>query len=75
MGDFLENLIIECRIILESLFFTFLILKLTGVISWSWIWVCMPIIVPSIIALLLIALFLILNGVRKNKKEIQHDEQ
>ena len=70
MGDFFESMIIECRIILESLFFTFIILKLTGVISWSWIWVCMPIIVPSIIALILIVLYFILNGVRRKNKTV-----
>lgn len=35
-----------------SLFLIFLILKLTGVISWSWIWVLSPIWIPLIIAVL-----------------------
>ena len=70
MGDFFESVIIECRIILESLFFTFLILKLTGVITWAWIWVCLPIIVPSIIALILIVLYFILNGIRRKEEDI-----
>lgn len=38
---------------------TFIVLKLTGFIHWSWWWVLSPIWVPLIIAILLIALAVI----------------
>lgn len=34
-----------------SLFILFLILKLTGVITWSWIWVTAPLWIPVVLAL------------------------
>lgn len=36
------------------LFLTFLILKLTGVIGWSWVWVTAPLWGPFVIVLLLV---------------------
>ena len=58
MGEAIQAGIIEFRIISETLFLTFLILKLTGVITWSWWWVFAPILV--IAALILILLMIIL---------------
>lgn len=34
-----------------SLFILFLILKLTGVITWSWIWVTAPLWIPLVLGL------------------------
>lgn len=41
---------------LTVLFIVFLILKLVGVISWSWWWVFSPIWIPILIAVILIAI-------------------
>jgi hypothetical protein len=41
------------------LFFTFLILKLTGVISWSWLWVFSPIWIPVLLSIFIALLLLI----------------
>ena len=37
----------------------FIVLKLTGVISWSWLWVLSPIWISVLIAVLVIAIVLI----------------
>ena len=42
-------------------FLIFLVLKLCGVIAWSWVWVCFPLIVFAIASLLIIASAIILN--------------
>lgn len=41
---------------LTLLFIVFLVLKLVGVISWSWWWVFSPIWIPLLIAVILIAI-------------------
>jgi len=35
----------------------FIVLKLTGVITWSWIWVLSPLWIPAVISLLFFAIF------------------
>lgn len=42
-------------------FLVFLVLKLCGVIAWSWVWVCFPLIVFAIASLLIIASAIILS--------------
>lgn len=37
----------------------FIVLKLCGVISWSWFWVLSPILIPLIILLVVLMVFLI----------------
>ena len=63
MGDSLQNTIIEFRIICETLFLTFLILKLTDVITWSWWWICTP-----ILCILGLILFFIISMVTAPNK-------
>ena len=41
---------------LTLLFIVFLVLKLVGVISWSWWWVFSPIWIPLLIVVILIAI-------------------
>lgn len=41
---------------LTLLFIVFLVLKLVGVISWSWWWVFSPIWIPFLIVVILIAI-------------------
>jgi len=38
---------------------TFIVLKLTGVINWSWLWVLAPIWIPTAITLAIIVIVLI----------------
>lgn len=42
---------------------TFIILKLTGVINWSWFWVLSPIIIPIILVLTIIFISIILYAI------------
>ncbi len=44
--------------LLGAVFLVFLILKLTGVIAWSWLWVFAPLWIPALIALVGFVLFL-----------------
>ena len=37
----------------------FIVLKLCGIISWSWLWVLSPIWISAIIAIIALAIFLI----------------
>lgn len=45
------------------LFFIFLVLKLTGVITWSWWWVFSPLWIPFVIIIFLVVLVGVLSGV------------
>ena len=42
----------------------FIILKLCGVITWSWIWVLAPLWIPLAIALLVLIIACIVNSVK-----------
>ena len=54
----------------------FIVLKLTGVINWSWLWVLLPVLVPIVIVsflllgYLFIAIFLIIVS-RKSKTNLK----
>lgn len=49
------------------LFIVFLILKLTGVIAWSWVWVTAPIWIPfAALAVILVGIFLWVGLTDKN---------
>jgi len=41
------------------LFIVFLVLKLCGVITWSWLWVFSPLLIPFAIVLAVLAIWLI----------------
>lgn len=45
---------------LTPLFFLFLILKLTGVIDWSWVWVCSPLWIPAAFVVSIVGIFFII---------------
>lgn len=49
-------------IVTVALFVVFLVLKLTGVIAWSWWWVTAPIWIPFLIAVILVIAFFWLVG-------------
>lgn len=48
------------------LFLIFLVLKLTGVIAWSWVWVLAPLWISAIIAVVALVIFMFV--IRKIKK-------
>ena len=51
--------------LLTALFLIFLVLKLTGLIGWSWWWVTAPLwFVPAVVALVGILVCLFVGGVR-----------
>jgi len=39
----------------------FIVLKLTGIIKWSWIWVLSPIWISMVIAILILAIFIFIH--------------
>lgn len=48
---------------LQALTLIFIVLKLTGHISWSWLWVLSPLWIPLGIALVCGAIYLVLDNV------------
>lgn len=42
----------------------FIVLRLCGVISWSWLWVLSPLWIPTALVLLIVAIVLIVTAVR-----------
>lgn len=73
MGDELQAGIIEFRIVSETLFFTFLILKLTGVITWSWWWVFAPIWAIAVLVLILLMIALCYKIIEKRNNKVNGD--
>lgn len=51
-----------------ALAIAFIVLKLTGVIAWPWLWVLAPIWIPIIFVLMLLLALLITAGVDKLNK-------
>ena len=47
--------------ICELMFITFLVLKLVGVIDWSWWWITAPLWIPLVVVLILSIIFLIVK--------------
>lgn len=45
--------------LLGAVFLVFLILKLTGVIAWSWVWVFAPLWIPLVLGVVGFAIFLL----------------
>ena len=57
----------------------FIVLKLTGVISWSWLWVLAPIWIPTaiVLAVLLVVLIVVLvkEGVKQTEEKQRQKER
>lgn len=49
----------------------FIVLKLTGVINWSWLWVLAPIWIPTAIALTIIVTVLIVVLVKETLRALE----
>ena len=54
------------------LFVVFLVLKLTGVISWSWWWVTAPLWIPICLGLTIIIILIIARIIISKKKMRKH---
>ena len=50
----------------------FIVLKLTGVIDWSWLWVLAPIWIPTAIAVIVLLIFLAIVIYAAVKTETEH---
>lgn len=50
---------------------TFIVLKLTGVINWSWLWVLAPIWIPTAITLAIIVTVLIVVLVKETLRALE----
>lgn len=46
----------------DLLLITFIILKLCGVITWSWVWVLSPLWIPIVIVLFIFAIAMIVSS-------------
>ena len=56
----------------QILFVTFLVLKLAGIIHWSWWWVTAPLWIPwAIIGSLLVILAILMIAVRRAEKRLK----
>ena len=42
----------------------FIVLKLTGVISWSWVWVLAPFWIPLVLVVLILAIIIVVTIIR-----------
>ena len=56
------------------LFVVFLVLKLTGVISWSWWWVTAPLWIPICFGLIVAIIFIIARVIIRKKKMRKHGD-
>lgn len=57
----------EFRTVMEAVLLVFVVLKLTGVVDWSWIYVLMPFWIPLIISIFIIMWLLVVNYGKKRK--------
>lgn len=60
-----------------NLFMIFLVLKLTNLINWSWIWVAAPLWIPLAIVAIIVIIILICVGILKliEKSEEKEEEK
>jgi hypothetical protein len=57
----------EFRTVMEAVLLVFVVLKLTGVVDWPWIYVLMPFWIPLIISIFIIMWLLVVNYGKKRK--------
>ena len=58
-------------IFLSLLAVAFIVLKLTGFISWSWLWVLAPIWIPAVIVLAILLIVLVVVLVKEAANQVQ----
>lgn len=62
-------------IFLSLLTVAFIVLKLTGVINWSWLWVLAPIWIPAGIVLVILLLVLVIVLVKSTSELVQQNQK
>jgi len=62
-------------IFLSLLAVAFIVLKLTDVIEWSWLWVLAPIWIPAAIVLVILLLTLVVVLVKATSEQVQRDQK
>lgn len=60
MNDAFKEFQKEVRGTLETLLLIFIVLKLTNLIDWSWVWVLAPFWIPACLAIVGIIIYLII---------------
>lgn len=60
MGEAFKEFQKEVRGTLETLLLIFIVLKLTNLIDWSWVWVLAPFWIPACLAIVGIIIYLII---------------
>jgi len=51
----------------QLLTIVFIILKLTGVITWSWLWVLSPLWIPVVLIVIIVIVYIcIMNNIKRN---------
>lgn len=68
MGEAFKEFQKEVRGTLETLLLIFIVLKLTNLIDWSWVWVLAPLWIPACLVIVGILIYLIVLIYLKNKK-------
>lgn len=58
-----------------GLFLVLVVLKLTGVIAWSWWWVVAPVVIPFIIVFITVLAASVIIGITTPPKYNQEDEE
>lgn len=69
MKEVLKELQKEVRGTLEILLWIFIVLKLTNLIDWSWVWVLAPFWIPACVAIVGVIIYLIIFICNKDINE------
>lgn len=69
MGEAFKEFQKEVRGTLETLLLIFIVLKLTNLIDWSWVWVLAPFWIPACVAIVGVIIYLIIFICNKDINE------
>lgn len=69
MSDAFKEFQKEVRGTLETLLLIFIVLKLTNLIDWSWVWVLAPFWIPACVAIVGVIIYLIIFICNKDINE------
>lgn len=69
MGEAFKEFQKEIRGTLETLLIVFIVLKLTDLINWSWVWVLAPFWIPACVAIVGVIIYLIIFICNKDINE------
>ncbi len=69
MGEAFKEFQKEVRGTLETLLIVFIVLKLTDLINWSWVWVLAPFWIPACVAIVGLIIYLIIFICNKDINE------